>query len=317
MLTNAPTGVSWSIVPRPKATSAEINAELTNVIWRATSMVDTYCRQVLRSTLAVEYLNGPGMPRCNVDQTGNGVLQTRWWPVTEVLAIQISSSRAFPRVWTPVTAGQWDIRHPLISPGDSASATAPDGGWTVDVAPGWISWYDYGRGIPTQAGPWRGGGGRGGLRVQLAYLNGWPHTSLTSSAEEGATEIDVDDVTGWTFASGFVYDGSTTESMSGESVAADTPINLPNNAGTAQSGPGTITLNSPLNFAHQAGTIVSALPADVIYATILAAAVQALTGGTDAITIQSVSGEHSSPQPTADGMTKQYQALLNEYRRIV
>ena len=55
----------------------------------------------------------------------------------------------------------------------------------------------------------------------------------------------------------------------------------------------------------------------MIYATILAAAVQALTGGTDAITIQSVSGEHSSPQPTADGMTKQYQALLNEYRRIM
>lgn len=280
-------------------------------------MVDTYCRQVLRSTLAVEYLNGPGMPRCNVDQTGNGVLQTRWWPVTEVLAIQLSSSRAFPRVWTPVTAGQWDIRHPLISPGDSASATAPDGGWTVDVAPGWISWDGCGRGISTPNGAWRGAGGRGGLRVQLAYLNGWPHTSLTGDAGQGASELTVDDVTGWTGASGFAYDGAATESLSAESVAANSPFVLPDDAGTAQAGPGTITLSSPLNFSHQAGTVVSALPADVIYATILAAAVQALTGGTDAITIQSVSGEHSSPQPTADGMTKQYQALLSDYRRII
>ena len=316
MLVDAPTGVSWSLLPKPKATTAQNYAELNNCLWRATSMVDTYCRQVLRSTLAVEYLNGPGVPRCNVDpNTGNGVLQTRWWPVTEVLAIQVSSSRNFDNNWTPVTAGQWRIRHPLISIGDSASATAPDGGWTVDVAPGWITWQACGRGpVP---GSWSGGGGRGGTQVQISYLNGWPHTSLTEDADEGATEVSVDDVTGWTAASGFVYDGSATEAMSGQSVAATTPVTLPYDAGTAQAGPGVVTLSTPLNFGHQAGTVVSALPADVIYATILAAAVQALTGGTDAITIQSIGGEHSSPQPTADGMTKQYQALLNEYRRIM
>jgi hypothetical protein len=230
-----------------------------------------------------------------------------------VLAIQVSSSRAFPPVWTPVPAGQWRIRHPLISPGDSASATAPDGGWTVDVAPEWISWRGAGRG-PT--GAWHGGGGRGGQIVQLCYLNGWPHTSLTADAEAGAAELNVDDVTGWTGASGFAYDGAATEAMSGESVAATSPFILPDDAGTAEAGPGTIALSSPLNFGHQAGTVVSALPADVIYATILAAAVQALTGGTDAITIQSIGGEHSSPQPTAEGVTKQYQKLLSDYRRI-
>lgn len=314
MLVDAPTGVSWSIVPKPKATSAEVFAEVTNCLWRATSTVDTYARQVLRSTVGNEYLNGPGIPRCNVDKdTGNGVLQTKWWPVTEVLAIQVSPSRAFPRAWTPVRAGQWDIRHPLISPGDSASTTAPDGGWTIDVAPGWISW----RGAGAANGARPGGGGRGGQRVQVAYINGWPHTSLTQPAEAGATEIDVDDVTGWRGASGFAYDGAATEQMAGESVAANSPLALPNDAGTAQAGPGTVTLSSPLNFSHQAGTVVSALPADVIYATILATAVQALTGGTDAITIQSISGEHSSPQPTADGMTRQYQKLLNEYRRVI
>jgi hypothetical protein len=128
--------------------------------------------------------------------------------------------------------------------------------------------------------------------------------------------VNVDDVTGWTGASGFAYDGASTEQTAGASVSATTPVVLPNDAGTAPGGPGTVTLSSPLSFAHEAGTVISALPADVIYATVLAAAVQALTGGTDAITIQSIGGEHSSPQPTAEGMTKQYQALLSDYRRI-
>jgi hypothetical protein len=316
MLMNAPTGVSWSIIPRPKATTAEVNAEVENVCWRATSTVDTYARQVLRSTIASEELRGPGIPRCNVDRnTGNGVLQAKWWPVTEVLAIQVSPSRAFPPVWAPVPDGLWRIRHPLISVGDSASATAPDGGWTIDVAPGWITWYGCGRGpVP---GSWTGGGGRGGTLVQVCYLNGWPHTSLTEAANDGDTEVSVDDVTGWTGTSGFAYDGAATEQMAGGSVSADTPVVLPYDAGTAQGGPGTITLTSPLNFDHAAGTVISALPADVIYAAILAAAVQALTGGTDSITIQSLSGEHSSPQPTAEGMTKQYRELLSDYRRIM
>jgi hypothetical protein len=296
--------------------SQEVAAEVNNCLWRASSIVDTYARQVLRSTIASEELAGPGVPRCNVDRsTGNGVLQAKWWPVTEVLAIQVSPSRAFPPVWATVPAGQWRIRHPLISVGDSASATAPDGGWTIDVAPGWISWHGCGRG--PAPGAWAGGGGRGGQLVQVCYVNGWPHTSLTADAAEGATSLDVDDVTGWAGASGFAYDGAATEQMAGESVSAATPVVLPYGAGTAQGGPGTVALTSPLNFSHQAGTVVSALPADVIYATILAAAVQALTGGTDAITIQSVGGEHSSPQPTAEGMTKQYQALLSDYRRIM
>lgn len=247
--------------------------------------------------------------------TGNGVLQVRRWPVTEVLAIQVSPARDFPRVWTPVTAGQWDIRHPLISSADSASATAPDGGWTIDVAPGWIG--RCGLSGRTPAGGWTGGGRRGSERAQVCYINGWPHTSLTATAEAGATVVDVDDVTGWTGASGFAYDGAATEQAGGLSVSASVPLVLPNGAGTAQAGPGTITLTSPLTYEHQKGTVISALPADVIYAAILACAVQALTGGTDAITIQTVSGEHSSPQPTAAGMTKQYRDLLSDFRAIM
>lgn len=286
-----------------------------NVCWRASSIVDTFCQQVLRSTIGSEQLIGPGYPRCNVDRnTGLGVLQTKWWPVTEILSVQISPSRSFPAAWTPVPSGNYRIRHPLIAVGDTASATAPDGGWTIDVAPGYIGCSPWGR---TPTGGFTGGGGRGSQLVQVDYLNGWPHTSLTSTAAAAATVLNVDDVTGWAGASGFAYDGSGTEPVTVASVSANAPVELPNGAGTAQSGPGTVTLTSPLAFEHQQGVVVSALPAAVLQAAILACAVQALTGGTDAITIQSVNGEHSSPQPAAEGMTKAYQALLAHYRRII
>jgi hypothetical protein len=258
---------------------------------------------VLRSTADTEYLTGPGQPRCNVDRdTGNGVLIMRRWPVTSVLAIQTSPARSFPRVWTPVPAGQWDIRHPLIYSGDSASATAPDGGWTIDVAPGYVSWHQC---------------GRGGQRVQVCYENGWPHTSLTAASTGAAATLTVDDVTGWAGASGFVYDGANTEQMSVSSVSAATPLVLPNGAGTAQAGPGTVTLTSPLTFAHAAGMVVSALPAVVVEAAVYAAAVQALEGGIDAITIQSISGEHSSSGMSAESLSTEYELLLDDFRRIV
>lgn len=315
MLRDAPSGVSWDIIPEPNSTDAETLAELTNVCWRATSKIDTYCNQPLRSTVNTEYVNGPGMPRCNVDpDTGNGVLQMKRWPITEVLAILISPSRAFPRAWTPVPAGNWDIRHPLIWSGDSASATAPDGGWTIDVAPGYISWCGTSPGLSSR---WSGGGGRGGQRVQVCDINGWPHTSLTATAAAGATTISVDDVTGWTGALGFVYDGAATEQVSGVSVSATSALVLPNGAGTAQAGAGTITLSSPLAYEHQKGTVISALPAVVIEASVYAASVQALEAGIDSVAIQTLSGEHLSSSSSMKEIATEYELLLDPFRRHI
>ena len=302
MLENAPIGVSWSIIPAPGATTAAQAAAITDICWKATSRVDTYCGQPLRSTADTEYLNGPGLSRCTVDRnTGNGVLIMRRWPVTEVLAIQTSPARSFPRVWTPVPAGNWDIRHPLTWCGDTAAPTMPDGGWTVDVAPGWITWRQ---------------GGRGGLRVQVCHLNGWPHTSLTTVAAAGETVLQVDDVTGWGGAAGWAYDGSATEQLSAVSGVATTPLVLPNGAGLAQAGPGTITLTAGLASAHPAGTVISALPATVIEATVYAAAAQALMGGIDAVSIQEMpGGKLSSGSPIADIATE-LELLLDPFRRI-
>jgi hypothetical protein len=266
-------------------------------------MVDTYVNQVLRATVDNEYLTGPGAPRVGIQQgTGNGLLVMRRWPVTDVLAVQTSQNRASPRTWSTVPAGDYEVEHPLLNEfTDTASATGPDGGSSILVAPGHIvDWY-----------------GRNGLRVLVSYTNGWPHTSLTQAATVGDTVLHVDDVTGWTGASGFAYDGAQTETVAVSSVAATTPLALPNGVGTAQTGPGTITLSSPLAYAHAVGTVVSALPANVLWATVLAAATQALESGITSVSIQNISGSQTTGGHGVSDLEDQYKELLDPYKRVI
>jgi hypothetical protein len=304
MLLNAPTGVAWNLIPQPKSGNTPAQtAEITNMLWRATSIVDSYCHQVLRATVDNEYLQGPGAPRVGIQRgTGNGLLMMRRWPVTQVLAIQTSPNRSFPRTWSTVPAGQYDIVHPLINQySDSASATMPDGGSSIEVAPGYVvDWY-----------------GRNGQRILVSYTNGWPHTSLTANATAGATTIQVDDVTGFTGASAFAYDGASTEPVSITAVNATTPMQLPNGVGTAQTGPGTLTLSAPLTYAHLSGVVVSALPANVLWATVLAAAEQALTSGITSITIQNIPGSETDGGKGTGELAAMYEVLLDDFRRVV
>jgi hypothetical protein len=302
MVSNSPTGVSWQIIPQPDSDSVAQLAELTNICWRATSIVDTYCNQVLRSTVDNEQLTGPGAPRVGIQRGGsNGLLVMSRWPVTEVLAIQTSPNRSWPRSWSTVPAGQYEVEHPLINLyTDAASATGPDGGASIVVAPGYIPPLSL---------------GRNSTRVLVSYNNGWPHTSLTAAAVAGDTVLHVDDVTGFTGVSAFAYDGSFTETLSVLSVAANAPLNLPNGVGTAQTGAGTVTLSSPLANPHDIGVCVSALPANVIWAAALAASAQALEAGITSISVQNISGSLTEGGHGVADVQTSYEWLLEPFMR--
>lgn len=302
MLINAPTGAAWEQIPFATATTEANTAELTNICWRATSTVDTDCGQVLRATVDTEEMSGPGAPRVSVQRdTGNGLLVMRRWPVTDVLAVQISSNRSWPRQWTPVPADQYEVDRPLINSAlDTASATTPDGGSSILVAPGYLGWR-Y---------------GRNGQRVQVSYTNGWPHTSLTVDAMAGDSILHVDDVTGWAGANGFVYDGASTEALSVVSVDAALPLVLPNGAGVAQTGPGTVTLSSPLTYGHAASVIVSALPATVLWATVLACVMQVLESGTTSITIPDLPGAQVKGGQGIIDLRTEYERRLMPFARV-
>jgi hypothetical protein len=316
-LLNAPSGVAWDIIPEPQASAGAQEAELSNVAWRATSMIDTDAQQVLRATVDNETLTGPGSARFGFQQgSGLGLLYMRRWPVTEVLGIQMSWNRSFPRVWSTIAAQNYDINHPLInSYADTASATAPDGGSSILVNPCALYPAAAGGSIYAPARTW--GAPRNSLRLIVSYVNGWPHTSLAESVDAGATSISVDDVTGWTGAQGFAYDGASTEPISVTAVSANSPVELPNGIGTAQSGPGTLTLASPLSFSHAAGVLTSSLPAGLMQAAILACAIQAMDAGIESISVQTVSGSQTTGGNGIDALRKMYWQFLNAFIRVI
>lgn len=308
MITNAPTGISWSIIPFPKSTSAQQFAEQTNICWRATQIVDGFVNQVFRSTIDNEERSGPGDFRVNYEQaTGN----IRWiltrWPVTDVLAVQVSANAVFPRQWTQVPSGYWDVSDPIIGVYGSyvSGGSGGSGGQSIIIAPGYAGW-DL---------------GRNGYRFSCSYVNGWPHAGLTANVTAGSSTLTVDDVTGMTGATVFIYDGASTETVHVASVTANSNVTLPHSGGTVPGGPGTLTLSSPVLFNHAGSTpatvTVSAIPTDVLWACVLAATTQALDSGITAVTIQNLPGSQTVGGHGIDDLIQQYQELLRPYKRVI
>lgn len=181
------------------------------------------------------------------------------------------AQNTFPVVWSPVPAGNYGVQNPVSGLyGSVAPTAAAEGGQGILVSSQYVNWA-Y---------------GRNGLAVEVNYNNGWPHCGLTANAAQGAMTISVDDCTAWaitspltgyTGATGTVYDAGQQEVIQ---VAT----------ASATSGPGTLTLASPLQSSHEAGTIVSSLTQNVIWAAIMFCISQALARGATSTTVHQIPG---------------------------
>jgi hypothetical protein len=295
MLTQMPLGISWVTIPSRNATVAQQTAAQLDLCQTATGMVDGYCNTVLRCTSNLETLRGPNYYVTVDNSTGEVRCIMSRPPVTAVTSVQVSASRSFPRVWYTLPATMYEPERPLMGVyGSSSPSDSGEGGQGVLISPGYVDWRN----------------GRNGYRIQVTYLNGWPHAGVTASAVAGATTLAVDDCTGWApqvaggvGATGIIFDGAVQEAVTCASSSAST-------------GPGTLTLTTPLGFGHPPGTLVSALPGNVRWATALFAAAQALTRGATATTVQSISpGASASKGP--EGLAAEAELLLQPFRRII
>jgi hypothetical protein len=152
-----------------------------------------------------------------------------------------------------------------------------------------------------------------GYQVQTQYINGWPHGSLIIPADAGDVTIEVDDCTGWgppagmsTGAVGTLQDPGSQETF------------IVSNA-TATSGPGLLTLATPLAYPHAVGVMSTTLPESVIQAAILFCVSEALVRGATATTIQAVPGSGAGTGGIASAMHYAVEAehLVSPYRRII
>lgn len=307
-----PLGIGWNTIPYAGASPSEQLAEQTNICWRATHTAESMCNQSLRSDIALEEFIGPDF-RMHIKGAGAGVgevIASRW-PVTQVLGGQYSPTNSFPPAWTPIPSNQFRIASPAVQtvtaltvPNVQAGMVAPEssgaGAMFIEFAPGLVTWFM----------------GRDAWRLQVAYINGWPHTSLTEPALAGADTLSVDDVTGWTGAGGQIYDGANTEPILVTSVSAQTISIVDQEVPT---GPGTITLQSPLANSHPAGVLVTALPYQIVWAAGLIAAAQALMRGASAVTAPAIPGSMtpSGGTASAEEMMIEAEALLAPYKRII
>jgi hypothetical protein len=296
ILQNAPTGVTWKTIPWSGATADEQRAEQMNICMRATSMAETTCNNVLRATIDTETLYGPDFRVTVNSSTWVTRCEMSRYPVTQVLSGQVSNAASFPPQWVPIAGSQFAVERPVIGIyGSSAPSNSGDGGQAVLIAPGYVSWFN----------------GRRGYQIEITYVNGWPHTSLTSAVTPGATTVQVDDCTGWgpvttggTGGSGIFYDGNDQET--GTVLAA-----------SAQSGPGTLSLSTALTFGHGAGTVFSTFPAQVMQAVILLAASEALVRGSTATVIQSIAGTGQATAANHYEMQQVAKEMLYPYRRVI
>jgi hypothetical protein len=314
-LESAPTGVDWTTIgpsPADDLTPAQNMAEMWSMCARATSRVDGYCNQVLRATTDTELLHGPDY-RVTVGPASGGNYPTPYWgtspaqnarlilsrwPVLQVTGVKVCPNNLWPRTWTSVTAGYFEPEVPTlnvynsVSPGGSA-----DGGQAILVGGGFIDWT-Y---------------GRNGYAIQVTYTNGWPHCSLTSAVAAGVTSLPVNDCTGWgitnyygtfTGATGVIEDSGQQEAIH---VTAT----------SATSGPGNLTLSSATNYPHQAGTIVTTMPAAVQQACIYFCTAEALTRGATSTTIHSVGGGAQSSGGGAKELIEEGELLIHAFKRSI
>lgn len=293
ILTNAATGISWSTIPARNSTPAQQIAEQWNICRRATNMVDAEVNQTLRATQVTETFLSPNYRVTLMPSTGAARVLLSRKPILTVLSGTVAPANP-PLVTIAIPAASFLVVQP--SPGIYGAVTAGDAGesgQSVMIGAGYVSWQN----------------GREGQVLQLTYLAGFPHCSLTAAAAAGAGTITVDDCTGWgpavpggPGAFGRIEDAGNQETGSVLSASA-------------VSGPGTLTLAGTLSFAHPAGTVLTALPPQVTQAAILFAISQALLRGATATSVQSLStsmvhGDHPATYAS------EAELLLKPFRRM-
>ena len=314
VLETAPTGVDWTTIGDPAAdpTPAQNMAEMWNMCGRATARADSYTNQTLRATADVELVYGPDY-RVTVGPASGGSFPTPYWgasrpqnarvilsrwPVLQVTGVKTCPNNVWPRSWTAIPAG---FAEPTVPPlgvyGSVAPGGSAEGGQSILIGGGYVNW----------------GLGRNGWAIEVTYLNGWPHCSLSAACAAGDMTISVNDTTGWAIENYYgTYTGATGRVVdSGQQEAVHVT------SASVTAGPGTLTLSSALNYPHQAGTLVTTMPASVEQACIYFCTAEALKRGATSTTIHAVGGAAQSSSGGARELIEEGELLIHAFRRTI
>ncbi len=272
---------------------------------------------VLRATLDTEEQLGPDYWLSNAGNTASSParMHAQRWPVIQIIGGQYSDAGAFPPNWIAIPQNQFLLDYSVSgvssTAGTQLAGPAGAGPAAILIAPGIVSFA----------------GGRRSTRLNVSYINGWPHCGLTATVTAGAITATVDDVTGWPGAFGFIYDDDLTEQINVVSVVANNPTVLSLGNGSLSisvpTGPGTVTFANPVLYTHNRmvpnqPTVMSCLPSSVIWATMCMAASIVFTRGATATSIQQMPGSSvNTGQASSTALIRQAQEVLMPYKRVL
>lgn len=240
---NAPTGIDpMNIIPG--GTTQQNNAELFNVLQRASAWVDQICKQRLEAQTLTETkeitMNNMGLIR----------VHPNCFPIISLQdSVQYSVSPAGPWIPLPLTYIQVLQRYFVVYNLNTQSISPV----LAQQFPSFGYFSSY-RVHNLQRIP---------LTIQYTYVNGYTNTTISGNASAGATTIALQSNLGvYAGLELTIYDGANTEQVFVQSINGNA-----------------ITLISPLLFTHNSGIPISALPANVKQATILLASYLIKTRG--------------------------------------
>jgi len=142
--------------------------------------------------------------------------------------------------------------------------------------------------------------------ISITYVNGYANSLVASNVNAAVSSLPVTDIVGFYPGQRFaLYDGVSSE----QCVVASTFA--------VGSGPGSVTLASPLQYAHNAGVSASALPPAVKQACIYMTNVILKSRGNAALTIQRIEiGQYTGNNPIVANDYSMACDLLKPFRRI-
>lgn len=191
--------------------------------------------------------------RVRVHNDGYVRVPTRGVPILEVDSFSIG---LIPSQLTPLTSAPdgWVEDNVICMPVVFGAAT---------IAPRQLTAYSFGSRV----------------YVQYTYVNGYPNTLLTATAAQGAMAISLRSALGvYAGTSLVIYDSGLTETV----VVAPTYVS------TTGPGPTSVPIVSGLLNPHLAGVSVSALPANVKQAAILATTAFIKVRGTGGLVLDEI-----------------------------
>jgi len=183
---SAPTAIDYNNLVSGSTDAAVQDAELANVIARASSWIDIHCNQVLGATSETE------QQRSRLRPDGMLALHPRYFPIVALTALSYG-----------------------ITPNDMVDYPDPSQGWVEDQS--FVIPYTAANVTYSSAGPLQFGMPaipRAGVFCKYTYVSGYANTITAATVTSGASSITVKDASGIVAGGRMtIYDGLSTETI--------------------------------------------------------------------------------------------------------